>query len=111
MVSIYGNVPEKYLSHFVRRFFDGDGNTSYQRKIITLVGGSEKFKTSFKLILERYDFEPVFKKTSNHNYRIFISAESINKSINNLKEHKKPTTLFCVNKREIDVFYFRNLLT
>lgn len=97
MVSIYGNVPEKYLSHFVRRFFDGDGNISYQRKIITLVGGSEKFKTSFKLILERYDFEPVFKKTSNH-YRIFISAESINKSINNLKEHKKPTTC----EQEID---------
>lgn len=93
MVSIYGNVPEKYLSHFVRRFFDGDGNISYQRKIITLVGGSEKFKTSFKLILERYDFEPVFKKTSNQFLSLQKVSIKVSITLKNIKNQQR------VNKR------------
>nr|WP_226674698.1 LAGLIDADG family homing endonuclease [Rossellomorea aquimaris] len=49
-------IPEKYLSHFVRGYFDGDGFVNFERRIVSFVGGSEQFMTSLNLELQNKNF-------------------------------------------------------
>ncbi|MBB6452776.1 intein-encoded DNA endonuclease-like protein [Salirhabdus euzebyi] len=66
-------IPEEYLSHFVRGFFDGDGFIYYGKNFASFVGGSLSFMMSLKQNLEVLGFEPNFNDNGSY-YRIFISG-------------------------------------
>ncbi|RNA70605.1 hypothetical protein EBO34_05460 [Alteribacter keqinensis] len=47
-------VPDEYLSHYMRGYFDGDGSINKQKCYVTFVGGSNKYmKTLEKLLIKR----------------------------------------------------------
>lgn len=66
-------VPEEYLSHFVRGYFDGDGNINFEKRTVSFVGGSLKFMEHFKKRLEFYSFEPFIVSKEKY-HRLFLSG-------------------------------------
>ncbi|MBW3114520.1 endonuclease [Bacillus sp. MCCB 382] len=64
-------IPEKYLSHFVRGYFDGDGNVTYEGYTVTFVGNSLAFLLSMKSVFDLRGFKTKLKLVRNH-YRLFI---------------------------------------
>jgi len=67
----FPNVPDKYLSHFVRGYFDGDGYINYNKYSVTFVGGSEYFMEELNCIVKNIGLDPQFRSFQNH-YRIHI---------------------------------------
>jgi LAGLIDADG-like domain len=66
-------VPVEYMNHFIRGYFDGDGNINYERRVVSFVGGSSKFMQQLKLILEKELFEPYLKSNGSH-HRLFLTG-------------------------------------
>lgn len=66
-------VPEEYLSHFVRGYFDGDGCIYKNKNFVNIVGGSREFTEELYLIFEEQKFNPILKDFGQH-YRIYISG-------------------------------------
>ncbi|MFG6495075.1 LAGLIDADG family homing endonuclease [Fictibacillus sp. UD] len=66
-------VPEEYLSHFVRGYFDGDGNINFEKRTVSFVGGSLKFMEQLKKRLEFYSFEPFIVSKEKY-HRLFLSG-------------------------------------
>lgn len=66
-------VPEEYLSHFIRGYFDGDGCIYENKNFVNIVGGSLDFMESFMVIFSKQNFHPVLKKFDKH-YRVYISG-------------------------------------
>jgi DNA-binding transcriptional regulator WhiA len=66
-------VPDKYMSHFVRGYFDGDGSINYEKYVVTFVGGSELFLSELMNVLEKQKLTPFLKDRKSH-YRLFISG-------------------------------------
>jgi hypothetical protein len=66
-------VPDEYLSHFIRGYFDGDGNINYEKRVVTFVGGSIKYMEQLKSNLEKQSFKPYLTSKRNH-YRLFLSG-------------------------------------
>ncbi|WP_241680090.1 LAGLIDADG family homing endonuclease [Metabacillus mangrovi] len=71
--AVFPTIPEEYLHHFIRGYFDGDGNINYRGYFINFVGGSFDFMSMLKITLEKQGFEPVFKTYNNH-YRVYVSG-------------------------------------
>ncbi|XLP24534.1 LAGLIDADG family homing endonuclease [Bacillus toyonensis] len=72
-------VPEEYLHHFVRGYFDGDGHVNSHKYFVSFVGGSYNFMNSFKGILENNKFQLSFVDKEKQ-YRIYLSGkENVNK--------------------------------
>lgn len=69
----FPHVPEEYLSHFVRGYFDGDGNINYPKRSVSFVGGSLTFLQSLNNILEAYGFGPYLTSKGKH-HRVFING-------------------------------------
>lgn len=78
----FPEVPETYLSHFIRGFFDGDGYVNYKSYFVSFVGGSFSFMDSLKLNLETVGFETNFTEHENC-FRVYISGR---KSISQFAE-------------------------
>ncbi|WP_144611519.1 LAGLIDADG family homing endonuclease [Bacillus cereus] len=68
-------VPEEYLHHFVRGYFDGDGHVNSHRYFVSFVGGSYNFMNSFKDILENNKFQLGFVDKEKQ-YRIYLSGKN-----------------------------------
>lgn len=66
-------VPAVYLHHFIRGYFDGDGNINYPKYVVSFVGGSYAFMNSLKTILQGQGFQPVLKSVDKH-HRVYISG-------------------------------------
>ncbi|WP_137789433.1 LAGLIDADG family homing endonuclease [Bacillus sp. E(2018)] len=66
-------IPEEYFSHFVRGFFDGDGNINFEKRTVSFVGGSQTFMEHFKKKLECYSFEPFIVSKEKY-HRLFLSG-------------------------------------
>ncbi|KZE66143.1 hypothetical protein AWM68_07145 [Fictibacillus phosphorivorans] len=66
-------VPEGYLSHFVRGYFDGDGSINFEKRTVSFVGGSLKFMEQLKKRLEFYSFEPFIVSKEKY-HRLFLSG-------------------------------------
>ncbi|MFC0237340.1 LAGLIDADG family homing endonuclease [Fictibacillus phosphorivorans] len=66
-------VPEEYLSHFVRGYFDGDGNIYARGNLASFVGGSLDFMKGLSDVLEKLGLEPRIKPSQKY-YRLFISG-------------------------------------
>ncbi|PFB60320.1 LAGLIDADG family homing endonuclease [Bacillus cereus] len=68
-------VPEEYLHHFVRGYFDGDGHVNPHKYFVSFVGGSYNFMNSFKDILEDNKFKLSFVDKEKQ-YRIYLSGKN-----------------------------------
>ncbi|MEK4213414.1 MULTISPECIES: LAGLIDADG family homing endonuclease [Bacillus] len=68
-------VPEEYLHHFVRGYFDGDGHVNSHKYFVSFVGGSYNFMNSFKDILENNKFQLSFVDKEKQ-YRIYLSGKN-----------------------------------
>ncbi len=66
-------VPEEYMSHFIRGYFDGDGCVYENKNFVNIVGGSLEFMESLFHVFENQNFEPILKIFYNH-YRVYISG-------------------------------------
>ncbi|WP_369899608.1 LAGLIDADG family homing endonuclease [Bacillus manliponensis] len=66
-------IPEQYLHHFVRGYFDGDGYVNYPSYIVSFVGGSYDFMNSFNKLLHVKQFDPRFSSQKNC-HRIILSG-------------------------------------
>jgi DNA-binding transcriptional regulator WhiA len=66
-------VPEVYLSHFIRGYFDGDGCIYKNKNFVNIVGGSLDFMESLMAIFSKHNFHPVLKTFDKH-YRVYISG-------------------------------------
>ncbi|MRH42489.1 endonuclease [Aquibacillus halophilus] len=75
-------VPEEYMSHFIRGYFDGDGFINYPKYFISFVDGSYSFMISLREELERNGFETNF---TNHTtfYRVYVSGRKSIKLFSN----------------------------
>lgn len=70
---LFPYVPDEYLSHFVRGYFDGDGNINYQKYVVSFVGGSFEFMNALYELLTNKGFNPQIIKRQNY-YRVIISG-------------------------------------
>lgn len=70
---VFPNVPDKYLSHFVRGYFDGDGYINYNKYSVTFVGGSECFMEKLYRIVKNIGLDPQIRSFQNH-FRIHITG-------------------------------------
>lgn len=66
-------VPEQYLNHFIRGYFDGDGFVSYKNFFISLVGGSKPFMIELRETIEKQNFNTNFTDHETH-FRVYISG-------------------------------------
>ena len=69
----FPHVPEEYLHHFIRGYFDGDGYVNYQKYTVSFVGGSHSFMKSLYKILCEQNFHPNFLSKGKH-YRVILSG-------------------------------------
>jgi intein/homing endonuclease len=67
------DVPNEYLNHFIRGYFDGDGHINYEKRLVSFVGGSLQFMETLQLILEKQMFKPYIRKQKNY-YRLFLTG-------------------------------------
>lgn len=66
-------VPNKYLSHFIRGYFDGDGFVKYEKYFVSFVGGSKTFMISLKDEIEKNGFETNFTDHDSY-FRVYVSG-------------------------------------
>ncbi|WP_406687037.1 LAGLIDADG family homing endonuclease [Rossellomorea vietnamensis] len=67
------DIPEGYLSHFVRGYFDGDGFVNFDRKIVSFVGGSESFMSKLNLELQKRNFNSRLYADKKY-FRVFMTG-------------------------------------
>lgn len=68
-------VPEEYLHHFIRGYFDGDGHVNPKRYFVSFVGGSYNFMKFLKRILDDHNYQPNFIDKEKQ-YRIYLSGKN-----------------------------------
>lgn len=78
----FPNVPKDYLSHFIRGYFDGDGNVYARGYVASFVGGSLNFMNPLINVLEDQGLEPRLKCKGNY-YRVYISGRKTLKQFYN----------------------------
>ncbi|PFC14061.1 LAGLIDADG family homing endonuclease [Bacillus cereus] len=66
-------VPEEYLHHFVRGYFDGDGYVNYKTYTVSFVGGSYNFMNSLHQILQNHNLRADLLNQNKH-YRVILSG-------------------------------------
>lgn len=94
---IFPIIPEEYMSHFIRGYFDGDGYVNYKSYFVSIVGGSIEFMKSLQNKIEVHGFTTNFTTHENH-YRVYVSGR---KTIKNFSEWLyKDKELFLERKYE-----------
>src|SRR5690625_954104 len=66
-------VPEEFMSHFIRGYFDGDGFVKYEGYFVSFVGGSRSFMLSLKDKIEENGFETNYTEHTTH-FRVYVSG-------------------------------------
>mgnify|MGYP001585620673 CR=1 FL=1 len=113
-------VPKKFLSHFLRGYFDGDGHVSvstYQKNdrknkstiIITgFTSGSEKFLEGLWKVLKKYRIIEGGTLYHNQGYRLCFSTHDSLRLYNFM--YQKEKSLYLGRKKSIFEHYFNNIL-
>ncbi|MBU5218366.1 endonuclease [Bacillus albus] len=70
-------VPEEYLHHFVRGYFDGDGYVKYETYTVSFVGGSYTFMNSLHQILQNQNLSADLLNQNKHHRVILTGRKSI----------------------------------
>ncbi|TLS37000.1 endonuclease [Pseudalkalibacillus caeni] len=69
----FPNIPDEFMHHFVRGYFDGDGHVNYERYNVSFVGGSYHFMEQLKTVLENQKITSRIKVKGKH-VRLFITG-------------------------------------
>ncbi|WP_235162444.1 LAGLIDADG family homing endonuclease [Sediminibacillus terrae] len=69
----FPEIPEPYLHHFIRGYFDGDGFVNYAKFFVSFVGGSYSFMKKLQTNIEGQGFETNFTNHTNY-FRLYISG-------------------------------------
>lgn len=69
----FPKVPEEYLHHFIRGYFDGDGNIYERGFFVSFVGGSYSFMNTLLLVLRNNGFNPILTSKDKH-FRVYVSG-------------------------------------
>ncbi|WP_044748477.1 helix-turn-helix domain-containing protein [Bacillus alveayuensis] len=99
-------VPDMYLSHFIRGYFDGDGNINSRGYVVSFVGGSLDFMVALENHLKTRGFEVNLAKKENH-IRLYMSGRKTIKEFYDWIYHDKGLYL----KRKFEAFPDQNLDT
>ncbi|OQR56704.1 LAGLIDADG family homing endonuclease [Bacillus sp. CDB3] len=91
-------VPEEYLHHFVRGYFDGDGYVKYETYTVSFVGGSYNFMNSLNQILQNHNYKDKDKDIYLHRKYEVFQKESL--SIDQLQDRKLKQTQTAVKQRK-----------
>ena len=106
----FPNIPSAYLFHFIRGYFDGDGNTGIVKNSLTIefTSGSKKFLKKLKHVLEMYkvDCSLYESKRKNISYSLKILAKG--RKIFFVLLYKN-ATIFLERKYIILKHYFENI--
>ncbi|MFP3411629.1 LAGLIDADG family homing endonuclease [Bacillus sp. SIMBA_074] len=66
-------VPDEYLHHFIRGYFDGDGYVNYEAYTVSFVGGSYNFMNSLNQVLQNYNLNSNLLNQNTH-YRVMLTG-------------------------------------
>ncbi len=77
-------VPEEYLHHFVRGYFDGDGYVKYETYTVSFVGGSYSFMNSLNQVLQNHNL-PAELLNQNKHYRVILTGRKKDRKLKELK--------------------------
>ncbi|WP_282034573.1 LAGLIDADG family homing endonuclease [Metabacillus indicus] len=69
----FPDVPEEYMAHFIRGYFDGDGNIYSRGYMVSFVGGSLTFMEKLKEVFNKVGFDPYLVQKDKH-VRLYISG-------------------------------------
>ncbi|MGG2065604.1 LAGLIDADG family homing endonuclease [Bacillus sp. S14(2024)] len=68
-------VPEEYLHHFIRGYFDGGEHVNPKKYFVSFVSGSYLFMNSLKEVLTDQNYKPKFVNKEKQ-YRIYLSGKN-----------------------------------
>ncbi|MBM7094386.1 endonuclease [Bacillus sp. H-16] len=102
----FPDVPDEYLSHFIRGYYDGDGSLYKKTFYIVFVGGSEVFMDRLRQIINSHIGDCRFMSDKT-NYRIHISGKKTIKSF--LDWIYKNKNIFLKRKFERFIDLYKNL--
>ncbi|WP_446663275.1 LAGLIDADG family homing endonuclease [Geobacillus sp. CCR] len=97
-------VPEVYLNHFIRGYFDGDGNIYSRGYLVSFVGGSLDFMTVLEHHLKARGFDVYLTKKEKH-IRLYMSGRKNIKEFYDWIYHDKGLYL----KRKFEAFPDKNM--
>ncbi|MFX0181652.1 MAG: LAGLIDADG family homing endonuclease [Candidatus Hodarchaeota archaeon] len=106
----FPEIPPTYLFHFIRGYFDGDGNTGISKNylIIEFTSGSKDFLQKLKEILDKLNiscsFRESIRKYTSYSLRILADSRKIFYQL--LYEN---ATIFLERKYNIMKYYFENI--
>src|SRR5690625_4863412 len=69
----FPTIPDEYLSHFIRGYFDGDGFVNYEKYFVSIVGGSEEFMLTLRDNIENIGMETNFTFHETY-FRVYVSG-------------------------------------
>ncbi|KAB7706185.1 endonuclease [Bacillus aerolatus] len=101
---IFPNVPNEYMYHFIRGYFDGDGYVNHERRVVSFVGSSISFMNSLEQILKNKGFQPRIVEKNKH-FRLIISGRRSIRLFADLIYTDKNLYI----KRKFDIFEQENL--
>jgi DNA-binding transcriptional regulator WhiA len=67
-------VPDMYLNHFIRGYFDGDGNINSHGYVVSFVGGSLDFMTFLEHHLKARGFDVYLTNKKGKHIRLYMSG-------------------------------------
>ncbi|SFD77669.1 LAGLIDADG-like domain-containing protein [Lentibacillus persicus] len=93
-------VPDEYMSHFIRGYFDGDGYINYEQYTVTFVGGSKLFMNQLNEILLKKRLRTQYVNDGK-NVRLHIRGRQSIKRFSDWIYNNKDRKLFLRRKYEI----------
>jgi hypothetical protein len=70
----FPNVPDEYMSHFIRGYFDGDGHIYRSKYYVCFVGVSKLFMYKLTSILIERAIDSRMVKIDSH-YRVYLTGK------------------------------------
>lgn len=95
----FPEIHKAYLNHFVRGYFDGDGNINYKKRQVNIVGGSKEFMYSLRDCIAAHGIR-CYAKPSDQYVRVIVSGR---KSIFEFSEWIYSDHELCI-QRKLDEF-------
>ncbi|WP_158290435.1 LAGLIDADG family homing endonuclease [Halobacillus salinus] len=74
---VFPNIPEEYVSHFVRGYFDGDGYVNLDKYYVSIVSGSHEFLKELENYIEKLGIRVYVRPQSKYSRMIISGRKSI----------------------------------
>ncbi|MBS2969138.1 endonuclease [Metabacillus sp. KIGAM252] len=73
--AVFPEIPDEYLNHFIRGYFDGDGYVNPEKNVVSFVGGSQQYLQALLKILQNKGFNVYLKEIEKSYSRVIISGK------------------------------------